>query len=228
MTSVIYAQDYSLKFDVGLSKFNNRIVNYPTYTSEYDLYEDNFVYSSGIGILRKLKLSNSFHLNTGILYDKKGSRLHTWYITGDNNLNFNDTVRMTETKLNSHLHYLSVPLTVQFSKYNFFVGGQVSCMVFRSHTWETTVIYQTQGDEYLTERDRDWNFFNVFTNYKYYKILDFGVLSGIEKQLRENIIVGFQYYQGLQQIMKYNFFIDYTNSQFLITLKYKLQKKEVD
>ncbi|PCJ83924.1 MAG: hypothetical protein COA57_10165 [Flavobacteriales bacterium] len=212
-----------VSLDAGVARFNNKVVNFPTYITQYEefkfIYRESFV----IGGYYKLGIAQSVYLQTQLSYSIKGNRKYTKF----NSYIYDrpDSTVFMENDGKFSVHYLDVPLTIHIEKIYSYFGAQFSYLLATNSQFKSKNTYSYNGVTYNIEEDSGSNW-NYQKEIEWLKPFDYGLIAGFEYPLDEKINVGIRYYQGLQRINTsgYDFFINYSNSQLLLRLEYALAK----
>lgn len=208
---------------VGISRYNFRQVNFPTYVSQYEKFNHYPTWSIMTGVYSKFNLDKNFGTSFGLSYSKKGNREHTVY--NSYNTNNPDSTFQTISDVTTHMHYVDLMALIHVNKFNLYVGGQVSYLWridIRSY-YNLTGRYN--GNEIFSDTQKGMSVFDL-GKYDYFNRIDFGLILGYEHDINTKLKLKLTYYQGIKGVLLNDFFINYKNSQVLIGFNYILSNEK--
>jgi|AntAceMinimDraft_17_1070374.scaffolds.fasta_scaffold01969_6 hypothetical protein len=216
-------QQIELSTGVGMSRYNLRQVNFPTYISQFEKFKHYPTWSVTIGADSKFDLGKNFSSSFGLNYSKKGNREYTVY----NSYNWNnpDSTFQTISDFTTHMHYVGLTALIHVNKINLFIGGQVSYLWRIDIRNYYNVTGRYNGNEIYSDTQKGMNVFKL-GEYDYFNRIDFGLLFGYEHKINSKAKLTLSYYQGLQGVLKDDFFINYLNSQLLLGIRYTLTQEK--
>lgn len=218
----VAGQQLGVTLGTGISKYNFRQVNYPTYVSQYESFEHTPILSTYVGVDLKLKLNEAIFCKVGLGYSMNGNRertVYNSYIVAHPDT----TVRRDEIGI-FRQHYINIPVTVHFQKIYFFIGGQISYLSAVGTQYKNENSFTYNGNVYLVQNEEGKGTFDL-GRFRYFNRLDFGAVAGFEYPLSTQLDISLRYYQGLRGVLYEDFFINYKNAQLLLTLSYRLARE---
>ena len=216
------AQEISLNADFGLSRFNLREINFPTYESQFDTFRHLPVLSGGVGIQFKFDLGERFAIGLGTGGYKLGNREYTVYNTFNG---FNpDSTSSTISDASLHLYYVGLTPVLHIKPLHLFFGMRFGYMIGtggRSH-YDAKTYYKGEVVHSLVN---DNQIGMTTYNLGVYEKLDFGLVVGYQYNVTEQLGVTLTCYQGINRIIEkqYDTFINYRNSQATLGVNLRIR-----
>ncbi|MCF8297322.1 MAG: PorT family protein [Saprospiraceae bacterium] len=216
-------QNIGITSGFGISRFNLRQENFPTYISQYETFKHYPVWSTSVGIDSKFDLSKNLSSTFGLSYSKKGNREYTVY----HPIQSNNPDTTWETIINNslHFHYLDLKALINIKKINVFVGCQLSYLWFANSSGYYQVTEYHNGIEYNSDKQEQKNTIDL-RKIKAYSRIDLGLVLGYSYEINSRAELTLTYCQGFIGVLQNDLFINYKNSQLLFGLRYALTQEK--
>ena len=197
--------NFGLKINGGVSKIDN------TTNISNGTVDIQFAPSVQMGIFYNFDFTKKSNLNIELLFNQIEGKEITEFDFTDN---YGNVTGKATIDFNKHLSYISLPILYGFKikRFKIKVGFQLSFLIANSGNSKTMILnngeYSTIEDEY---------------DKLYIDTYDYGSVVGFSYEINKKIIIGGNFYYGLNNILENeNYNLKWKNQQITIGLKYIL------